>query len=146
MALGTRLRLGMHVNGPERHIISSKGFAGTALARRPFSNASAERRGSRRLRALQRRCVFQRPFGQLPQNGSVHEVELLMAICCIKPNDADTLIPRMRPICVALQNLALHINFFSSFMVTIPSDSKFEPQMSGLKRSPLFCSTKTKRS
>lgn len=52
VALGTRLRLGMHVNGPERHIISSKGFAGTALARRPFSNASAERRGSRRLRAL----------------------------------------------------------------------------------------------
>src|SRR5206468_1218531 len=52
VALGTRLRLGMHVNGPERHIISSEGFAGTALARRPFSNASAERRGSRRLRAL----------------------------------------------------------------------------------------------
>src|ERR1700732_2153765 len=42
VALGTGLRLGMHVNGPERHIISSKGFAGTALARRPFSNASAE--------------------------------------------------------------------------------------------------------
>lgn len=96
----------------------------------------------RLLLLLQQGCVFQQRFGQLPQDGGVHEVELLVAIRCIKPNDAHTLVRRMRPICGSFQDLTLHVNF-SLVIHGAPSDGTLvinrRPEPDLFCRLPLSC-------